>query len=80
MKEQLLDRFKNKSGGWANAGLCPFHNDNSAGSFRVHLENSAYRCFSCGVKGGDIIAFTMAKHDLSFYEALIQLANEWGVY
>lgn len=80
LKEQSLDRFKNKLCGWAEAGLCPFHDDRSSGSFRVDLESGAYRCFSCDAKGGDIIAFTMAKYSLPFYEALKQLANEWGVY
>lgn len=80
LKEQNLDRFKNKSRGWAEAGLCLFHDDRFSGSFRVNLENGAYRCFSCDAKGGNIIAFTMAKYRLSFYEALKQLANEWGVY
>lgn len=80
LKEQILDRFKNKSYGWAEAGLCPFHEDHASGSFRINLENGAYKCFSCDAKGGDIIAFTMAKYSLSFYEALKQIANEWGVY
>lgn len=79
LQEQALDRFKNKSHGWVEAGLCPFHDDRSSGSFRINLESGAYRCFSCGAKGGDIIAFTMAKYDLSFNEALKQLAYEWGV-
>lgn len=80
LKEQTLNRFKNKSCEWAEAGLCPFHDDHATGSFRVNLESGAYRCFSCDAKGRDIIAFTMAKYSLSFYEALKQLANEWGVY
>lgn len=79
LKEQFLDRFKSKSRGWAEAGLCPFHHDNSAGSFWIHLEEGAYKCFSCNAKGQDIIAYTMVKHNLSFCEALTQIANEWGV-
>ena len=64
---------------WKLAGLCPFHADRNAGSFYIHSGNGAFRCFSCDAKGGDVITFTMAKYDLSFYEALKQLANEWGV-
>lgn len=79
LKEQALDCFKTKSRGWAEAGLCPFHNDNNAGSFRVNLQNGAYKCFSCEAKGGDIIAFTQTKYGLTFREALNKLANEWGV-
>ena len=80
LKEQVLDHFKRKSRGWVEAGLCPFHEDSSAGSFWIHLESGAYKCFSCSVKGGDIIAFTMTKYRLSFYEVLVQLANEWEVH
>lgn len=79
LKEQCLDRFKSKSRGWAEAGLCPFHEDNSSGSFWIHLEDGAYKCFSCNAKGMDIIAYTMVKYNLPFYEALIQMANEWGI-
>lgn len=79
LKEQTLERFKSKSGRWAEAGLCPFHDDSSTGSFWINLESGAFNCFSCSAKGGDIIAFTMAKYSLLFYEALIQLAHEWEV-
>ena len=79
LREQSLDRFKGKSRGWVEAGLCPFHDDHSSGSFWIHLESGAYKCFSCGAKGGDIIAFTMEKHGMTFYEAMKQVANEWGM-
>jgi DNA primase len=78
LREQGLHQFGAKSGGWAVAGLCPFHADRTAGSFKVNLDLGSFICFSCGAKGSDIIAFTMAKHGLSFYEALILLAKEWG--
>jgi DNA primase len=64
---------------WNDGGLCPFHADNSTGSFRVNLATGAYKCFSCGETGGDIIAFTMAVHGLHFVEALTKLADEWGL-
>jgi DNA primase len=79
LREQALDHFKGRSRGWAEAGLCPFHDDSSTGSFWIHLESGAFKCFSCSAKGGDIIAFIRIKYDLSFYKALAQLANEWGV-
>lgn len=79
LKEQALDRFKSKSGGWVEAGLCPFHKDTSAGSFRINLEKGAFICFSCGVKGGDILSFTMAKYGLSFPKAIQKLSIEWGI-
>lgn len=68
-----------KGGGWRDGGLCPFHADNHAGSFRVNLETGAFKCFSCGAKGSDIIAFTQHRDGLSFPETVRQLADEWGV-
>ncbi len=65
--------------GWNDAGLCPFHADAHAGSFRVHTESGAFHCFSCGAKGGDILAFTMLRDGLSFRETLNHLADEYGV-
>ena len=79
LREQNLDRFKSKSNGWAEAGLCPFHKDTTAGSFRINLENGAFTCFSCSAKGGDILSFAMAKYGLSFPQAIQKLANEWRV-
>lgn len=77
--EQNLNRFDYKSGQWAIAGLCPFHEDTKAGSFKVNLENGAFVCFSCGTKGGDIINFTQKKYELAFRQAIEKLANEWRV-
>lgn len=65
--------------GWNNGGLCPFHSDNKPGSFHVNLTTGAYKCFSCGIAGGDIIAFTMAVYGLDFVNALKKLADEWGL-
>jgi DNA primase len=64
---------------WNDGGLCPFHADKNTGSFHVNLETGSFNCFSCGEKGGDIIAFTMALYDLSFPEALAKLAQDWGL-
>ena len=64
---------------WINGGLCPFHEDHKKGSFFVNLEHGAYKCFSCGEKGHDIISFTQKKHHLGFQETLNKLAQDWGV-
>ena len=64
---------------WNDGGLCPFHSDNKAGSFRVNLATGAFKCFSCGIAGGDIIAFIMALYGLQFAEALVKLADDWGL-
>ena len=68
-----------KQAGWTDGGLCPFHDDNKAGSFKVNLQTGAYTCFACGAKGGDIVAFTMKLYGLDFVEALAKIADEWGL-
>ncbi len=68
-----------KRHGWNDGGLCPFHNDRHPGSFRVNTATGAYKCFSCGAGGGDIIAFMMERDSLTFREALQKLADDWGL-
>lgn len=41
LQEQDLGRFGYRSGQWVVAGLCPFDDDGSAGSFRVNCERGA---------------------------------------
>ncbi|QSA97730.1 hypothetical protein JWZ97_02540 [Methylococcus sp. EFPC2] len=67
------------AGGWVDGGLCPFHADGRAGSFRVHLETGAFCCFACGAKGGDIVAFVQQREGLSFHDALAKLTDDWEV-
>lgn len=74
-----LPGAKLKNHAYNDGGLCPFHSDNKASSFRVNLTTGAYNCFSCGIAGGDIIAFTMSLYGLKFVEALAKLADEWGL-
>lgn len=64
---------------WAVAGLCCFHNDHRPGSFLVNLTNGAFKCFSCGAAGGDIIEFTKLRYNISFEEALEKIANDFGL-
>jgi DNA primase len=71
--------LKTRKDGWNKGGLCPFHSDKSAGSFDVNLTSGAYNCFACGAKGGDIIAFTMNFHGMSFSEAIKKLSQDWGL-
>ena len=68
-----------RGGVWHDGGLCPFHNDKTSGSFRIHLETGQYRCFACGAKGGDIVAFVQARYGLSFGDAAKKLSHDWGV-
>lgn len=68
-----------RGSGWRDGGLCPFHADNHPGSFHVNLDTGAFKCFSCGAKGGDIIAFLQLRDGLSFTDATHTLATEWGL-
>ena len=54
-------------------GLCPFHKDKRAGSLVINRVTGAFKCFSCGEAGGDVIAFHMKYNDLNFKEAFEQL-------
>jgi DNA primase len=64
---------------WNDGGLCPFHTDHTPGSFHVNLVTGAYKCFSCGMAGGDVVAFVMALYGLQFLEALAKLVDDWGL-
>lgn len=66
-------------GSWKSAGLCPFHADRNAGTFHIHEQQGAFHCFSCGAKGGDIIAFVQRKYEMSFREAVEKLALDWRI-
>ena len=80
LSEQSLLRFSHKSGRWATAGLCPFHDDRTPGSFKINLETGAFKCWSCGENGSDIIAFLQKRDQLSFLEVLNKLSKEWETF
>lgn len=58
-------------------GLCPFHNEKSP-SFSVSGGKQMYYCFGCGA-GGNVFTFLMEYENLTFQEALQQLADRAGV-
>lgn len=60
-------RLKNGSGDW-RLMLCPFHDDTTA-SLSFSVKKGAFKCFACGAKGGDLIAFHMQRHSLQFIDA-----------
>lgn len=67
-----------KKGEWKSGGLCPFHNDQKAGSFFISSLSGAFKCFSCGASGGDVIAYIQQRHEITFVEACQKLNDEWG--
>lgn len=58
--------------------LCPFHSERSP-SFVIYPETGSWRCFGSCAEGGDVISFMMKQENMSFVEALEQLANRAGI-
>jgi DNA primase len=57
--------------------LCPFHSEKSP-SFYVFDEENTYHCFGCGVHG-DPISFLMKIKGITFYDAVKELADRFGI-
>ena len=57
--------------------LCPFHQEKSP-SFSVNRSKQIFHCFGCG-EGGNVISFVMKFENLTFVEALKELAERGGV-
>ncbi|MBU0514589.1 MAG: DNA primase [Proteobacteria bacterium] len=58
-------------------GLCPFHGD-SKPSFMVNPERQTWHCFGCH-EGGNVFTFVMRVTNLTFPEAVRDLAGRFGV-
>lgn len=59
---------------------CPFHSERTA-SFRIYQRNNSFYCFGCGI-GGDQINFVAKFLDISYYEALKRVDEDFmlGVF
>lgn len=57
---------------------CPHHADKTP-SFIVNPENQSWHCYGACGEGGDVIAFAMKHHNLTFGEALEELARYAGI-
>ncbi len=74
----LIGRYLTlKPSGRNFVGLCPFHNEKTP-SFNLNRERQIWHCFGCG-EGGHVFAFLMRHENLTFPEAVRQLARECGV-
>ncbi|MCL2102633.1 MAG: DNA primase [Syntrophorhabdaceae bacterium] len=58
-------------------GLCPFHREKTP-SFFVNPARQAFKCFGCN-EGGSVIDFLMKARNLSFADAVEELAGRYGI-
>jgi DNA primase len=58
-------------------GLCPFHQEKSP-SFSVSADKGLFYCFGCG-EGGTVFTFLQRMENLTFPEAVEQLAERFHV-
>lgn len=66
-----------RSGGSEWVGCCPFHGERTP-SFYVIPNKQMFHCFGCG-EHGDALSYLMKQENLTFPEALEQLAAQTGV-
>jgi DNA primase len=77
VEEVVGDYVNLKRRGSNMIGLCPFHNEKTP-SFSVSPSKGIYKCFGCG-KAGDSVKFLMEHDNLSYPDALRQLAAKYGI-
>ncbi len=77
LSEIVGKRVKLTRAGREHKGCCPFHNEKTP-SFTVNDVKGFYHCFGCGAHG-DSIAFLMNHDNMSFMDAIEQLASLAGM-
>ena len=74
----LIGRYVElKPAGRNHKGLCPFH-DEKTPSFNVNPDRGIFHCFGCQA-GGGVFKFLMLHENLTFPEAVRQIAADVGV-
>ena len=58
-------------------GLCPFHQEKTP-SFTISDDKQIYHCFGCGA-GGNVFKFLMEFKNISFVEAVEEIAEHLGI-
>ena len=58
-------------------GVCPFHADKNP-SMSVNESLNIFKCFACN-EGGDVFHFLEKFLGISYYEAVVKLANELNI-
>jgi DNA primase len=77
IEEVVADYVQLKRRGVNYIGCCPFHNEKTP-SFTVSPAKGICKCFGCG-KGGNAVNFLMELEQISYYEALKQLAKKYHI-
>jgi DNA primase len=76
--EDIIGEFvRLKKSGKNYLGLCPFHPEKTP-SFSVSPEKQIFYCFGCG-KGGNVFNFLMAIKNISYIEAVKEVADRVGI-
>ncbi|HOJ92278.1 MAG TPA: DNA primase [Dictyoglomaceae bacterium] len=74
----IISRYVNlRKSGKNYVGLCPFHQEKTP-SFYVNPDKGLYHCFGCGASG-DVFSFLLNYRNITFMEALEELAHEVGL-
>ena len=71
-------RFGKRSGSWISV-CCPVHKGGAKDnpSMSVNLDGGHFRCFACGVTGGDVIGLHRLITGLGFREAVADLGGRF---
>lgn len=77
VEEVVSEHVDLKKRGSNLIGLCPFHNEKTP-SFTVSPAKGIYKCFGCG-KAGNSVKFLMEHEQLSYPEALRDLAERYNI-
>lgn len=73
----ISQQVRLKKSGANYMGLCPFHNEKTP-SFSVSPQKGIFHCFGCGA-GGSVINFVMKTENLTFLEAVKELAQRANI-
>ncbi|MDY0029915.1 MAG: DNA primase [Pseudobdellovibrionaceae bacterium] len=77
LSDVIGGRIKLTRAGREFRGCCPFHREKTP-SFHVNDDKQFFHCFGCGAHG-DALGFVMRHDNLSFIEAVEQLASKVGM-
>lgn len=62
-----------ESQGWRSI-LCPVHSEDTP-SFRVNVDSGAWKCMSCGIKGGDTLDLIAVHEGLEDFRDILEYAE-----